>query len=52
MADKAKDKALQVLYPLLIRRLSAQDIKHDLYGKGQLTWAEMDKIGKEWAWRL
>ena len=42
---KEKDRALQKLTPVLIRRLSAQDVKHDLYGKGQLTWAELDRIG-------
>ena len=43
--DKEKSEALRRLHAVLIRKLSAQDIKHDLYGKGQLTSAEMDRIG-------
>ena len=47
MADRSveKNEALRKLHAVLIRKLSAQDLKHDLYGKGQLTSAEMDRIG-------
>ena len=45
--DKEKSEALRRLHAVLIRKLSAQDIKHDLYGKGQLTSAEMDRMDGE-----
>ena len=45
--DKAKDEAFKTLHALLIKKLSAQDIKHNLFSKGQLTSAEMDRIGKQ-----
>ena len=43
---KEKDAALRKLHAVLMKKLSGQDIKHGLYGKGQLTWAELDRIGR------
>lgn len=44
--SKEKEQALRKLHSVLIKRLDGQAIKHDLYGKGQLTWSELDRIGK------
>lgn len=43
---KEKDQALRKLHALLIKKLDGQAIKNELYGKGELTWSEMDRIGK------
>ena len=41
---KEKDQALRKLHALLIKKLDGQAIKNELYGKGELTWSEMDRI--------
>ena len=47
MSDREKvvEKALRRLTSVFIRKLNGFDIRHDLYGKEQLTWMENERIG-------
>lgn len=44
--EKQFDKALRQLTPVFQRKLAAKDVRHDLYGREQLTWNEYERIGK------
>ena len=39
-------RALAQLTPVFQRQLPAKDIRHDLYGREQLTWNEYERIGE------
>ena len=41
------DVALRKLTPVFQRQLAAKDVRHELYGRDQLTWNEYERIG-EW----
>ena len=41
------DVALRKLTPVFQRQLAARDIRHDLYGRDQLTWNEYERIGEK-----
>ena len=43
---KEFDRALRTLTPVFQRKLAAKDVRHDLYGKEQLTWNEYERIGE------
>jgi len=42
--EKLADKALRKLTPTLMRMLSA-DVRHELYARDMLAWAENERIG-------
>lgn len=44
--EKEFEKALRKLTPVFQRKLAAKDVRHDLYGKEQLTWNEYERIGR------
>ena len=44
--ERAFEKALRQLTPVFQRKLAAKDVRHDLYGKEQLTWSEYERIGE------
>ena len=44
--EKEFEKALRQLTPVFQTKLAAKDVRHDLYGKEQLTWNEYERIGK------
>ncbi|CAI8040687.1 Caspase-3 [Geodia barretti] len=43
--QKEFDAALRKLTPVFQRQLAAKDVRHDLYGRDQLTWNEYERIG-------
>ena len=47
--EKALEKAMRRLTPVFMRKLSA-DIRHELYGRDQLTWMEYERIGRPPVW--
>ena len=42
--EKALEKAIRRLTPVFMRKLSP-DVRHELYGRDQLTWMEYERIG-------
>ena len=44
--QKEFDAALRKLTPVFQRQLAAKDVRHDLYGRDQLTWNEYERIGE------
>ena len=44
--QKEFDVALRKLTPVFQRQLAAKDVRHDLYGRDQLTWNEYERIGE------
>ena len=42
--EKALEKAMRRLTPVFMRKLSP-DVRHELYGRDQLTWMEYERIG-------
>lgn len=43
--EKALDRAMRRLTPTFMRKLSP-DVRHELYGREQLTWMEYERIGR------
>ena len=44
--EKVVRKALQRLTPTFVKKLHAKDVRHELYGREQLTWMEYESIGR------
>ena len=47
--EKALDKAMRRLAPVFMRKLNP-DVRHELYGRDQLTWMEYERIGMSPLW--
>ncbi len=43
--ERTVEKALRRLTPTFVKKLNAKDIRHELYGREQLTWMEYERIG-------